>query len=832
MSKDDAAPTADGTTNEAIQIDANVIRQLGDQLISDSEQALLELIKNSYDADASWSRIEIDTTYVPPKEIGAAPGARGRLVITDDGSGMDINAIRNGWLTISLSPKREMKRKGLRTRKFQRTPLGDKGLGRLGTMKLGEILKIETFYSDRAPGNSVTIRWNRFQPGELLSRVQVPRSELPAEAPGTRITIYGLADREYWRGEERIKSLQQEMSTLVSPFEEFHNFKVSIQVDGKSVELQTLSRDLRETASVQFQFDWDDKRLYCTGRVKLGMFRARKDDDAFDRSVLTDGGAALWRLLKSLPRADSFELKRSTTRGWYVEFNSSWNWKEVVNLPGHSQFEKPGPFHGELDSFDLDTTTPDQDEFFSNRTEYREFVKRESGVKVYRDGFAVRLGDDWLGLGKAWTSGRSYYGLKPSNTLGFVAISADRNPRLTEKSDREGFIDTPASDAFFYLLRDVFVKFTHDALTFLRRGYLKFQEAEKARIAKLPPSWDPADAASRLREVAEQAHERQRAISASDQRWTTGLARLERQIGESGGATPKDRQRLAGALDEVKKITSEWSAMRRTLTAELDVLREEEKLAESILERFAVLRNQVDEVYETVGIGLAAQALSHEIYAMLDDLVARTQKVAKRTSVREDPPLAGYLEAVRATADALRKHVSFMDPMIRTARETKQVFDIGSFVREYFELRSDRLSKLNIDFKITATEGFSVRMNRGRLLQVLDNLVRNSEYWLQQYGRNHPQSALEINVELARPHIIVSDTGPGVKPQIENVIFDLFVTDKPKEQGTGLGLFIARQLLERDSCHIYLDEARNKSKRRYRFVVDLSGVLEDANRTR
>ena len=827
------APPAVGVTNEAIQIDANVIRQLGDQLISDSEQALLELIKNSYDADASWTRIEIDTEYVPPPEIGAEPDARGRLVITDDGSGMDVPTIRNGWLTISLSPKREMKRKGLRTDKYHRTPLGDKGLGRLGTMKLGDVLEIETFHSARAPGNSVTIRWNRFQPGELLSRVVVPRTEVPASGrTGTRIAIYGLRDLDYWRGEARIQSLQREMSALVSPFEQFRNFKVFIQVDGKGVELQTLSRELRDTASVQFQLSWDDQRLRCTGRVKLAMFRTGKDDEVFDRNVVTDGGTALWRLLKDLPGSEAFSLKRSEARGWYVEFSSSWSWNEIVNLPGHSKFEKPGPFHGELDSFDLDSTTQDQQQFFSRLSEYRDFVKRESGVKVYRDGFAVRLGEDWLGLGKSWTSGRSYYGLKPSNTLGFVAISAERNPTLAEKSDREGFIDTPASDAFFYLLRDVFVKFTHDALTFLRRGYLKFQEQEKARAAKLPPSWDAVDAASRLREVAERAHERQRAISASDQKWTTGLARLERQIEETDGATAKDRQRLVGVLNEVKRITAEWSSMRQTLRAELDVLHEEEKLAESILDRFEVLRNQVNEVYETVGIGLAAQALAHEIYAMLDDLLARTQKVTRRASVRDDPTLAGYLEAVRATADALRKHVSFMDPMLRTARETKQLFDVAGFVREYFELRRDRLSKLNIDFDIVVGTNFSVRMNRGRLLQVLDNLVRNSEYWLQQFGRNHPAAALKVQVDVIRPQIVISDSGPGVKPQLESILFDLFVTDKPKNQGTGLGLFIARQLLERDGCYIYLDEARNKSKRRFRFVVDLAGALEDADRKR
>src|SRR5687768_6494866 len=139
--------------NFRLRIDAHALVQLGEQLITDDEQALLELVKNSYDADADWAKIKVSSDYIPLPERDHAPAeARGLIEITDNGIGMDEEGIRKGWLLISLSLKREQKASGTRTKKHKRLPLGDKGLGRLGTMKLGKCLSVETRNSPTAEG--------------------------------------------------------------------------------------------------------------------------------------------------------------------------------------------------------------------------------------------------------------------------------------------------------------------------------------------------------------------------------------------------------------------------------------------------------------------------------------------------------------------------------------------------------------------------------------------------------------------------------------------------------------------------------------------------------
>ena len=74
------------------------------------------------------------------------------------------------------------------------------------------------------------------------------------------------------------------------------------------------------------------------------------------------------------------------------------------NKPGQPLVADPGPFDGEVDAFDLQTMRDKQAELFSSLGEYRHFVKQHSGVSIYRDGFAIRADNDWLGLGESWTS--------------------------------------------------------------------------------------------------------------------------------------------------------------------------------------------------------------------------------------------------------------------------------------------------------------------------------------------------------------------------------------------------------------------------------------------
>ena len=118
-------------------------------------------------------------------------------------------------------------------------------------------------------------------------------------------------------------------------------------------------------------------------------------------------------------------------------------------------------------------------------------------------------------------------------------------------------------------------------------------------------------------------------------------------------------------------------------------------------------------------------------------------------------------------------------------------------------------------------------MNKGRLTQVLDNLVLNAEFWITDQRRvTMIKSDAEIVLTVDRPRIVVTDTGPGISPDVTASLFEPFVTTKPRGVGRGLGLFIARQLLEYAGGIIELGDSSNEQGRRTGFVIDLTGALK------
>lgn len=828
--------------NLHLDIDAQVVRQLGEELITDSEQALLELVKNSYDADASWCSVEIDTKYVEHISDGQSIEEKenpkslvGKIIVKDNGCGMTLEDIERGWLTISLSPKKAMKEKGFTTKKFKRTPLGDKGLGRLGTMKLGNRLKITTFYDLEADGYVVSFFWNDCQSGLPLSRVPVDFKKIPATGEtSTCIEICGLTNPSYWIGEKRLRALRIKMSTLISPFKSFENFDIGLNISERVIDLVRVPEKFFETASTHFEVTWDDELLELKGEVKLNLFKTGREDSFFQHHVFADEGAAFFDYLKNQKIAQKYELLKSDSRQWFIEFSDSISWDDLLGIDrGDSEFRKPGIFLGELFGFDLDLSKTEIPDIASGISEYRQLVRALAGVYVYRDNFRIRMGRDWLSLGEAWTSGRSWYGLKPGNTIGYIALSAKDNPKMIEKSDREGFVDSPELNGFIRLairLR----KFANDSLNDFRRAYNEFRKIEMNKASDRPESFTAEQSAEELSKLVKSAKDIRDKISQESKQSIVSYERTQKEIKQvlaDKKVGTKIKNQFLKAQKSIDDLIDQFKSDIHKVETILSGITEKERSAELILERFEQFNEQMSEVYETVGMGLSAQGLVHEVHPFIDEIAARIQKVRIRLKDFSHVGVAieGDLENIRAQAAVIEKKMAYIDPMLRTFRETRSRISLSLFLRDFFELRQDRLERFGIKYFVSVgTEGDMVlNVNKGRLTQVVDNLYRNSEYWLRGFGAKNPDAVLEIHTELDSPYFIFWDTGPGVRPPMEEVLFDIFTTDKPKGEGHGLGLFIVTQLVESEGCSIRLGEERNDRDRSYKFIIDFSGVLDD-----
>src|SRR4051794_32664938 len=122
---DTAAPQSGSL---ALRPRARLLRTFGEELISSEIVALIELVKNSYDADAT--RVVI--RFLGPVEKGS-----GTIEVIDNGHGMSLETILGAW----WEPATLFKKYDTRSPRFRRRVTGEKGIGRFATSKLANSLE-------------------------------------------------------------------------------------------------------------------------------------------------------------------------------------------------------------------------------------------------------------------------------------------------------------------------------------------------------------------------------------------------------------------------------------------------------------------------------------------------------------------------------------------------------------------------------------------------------------------------------------------------------------------------------------------------------------------
>ncbi len=191
-------------------VDTHLFRELGALLVGRDSTALLELIKNAYDADAE----EVVVYGENLEDV-----KRGFIRITDDGIGMTTELFEDGFLRIASRVKEQGDRKSA---KFKRRYTGAKGIGRLAAHKLAKRLSVVSIpnpaYRDGASeGVEAAIDWDeveRYQTLEELGRedqgqaVSLISKPVPKKTrSGTTITLSSL--RRRWTERERARFIDE-----------------------------------------------------------------------------------------------------------------------------------------------------------------------------------------------------------------------------------------------------------------------------------------------------------------------------------------------------------------------------------------------------------------------------------------------------------------------------------------------------------------------------------------------------------------------------------------------------------------------------------------------
>jgi hypothetical protein len=198
------------------KISGNLIKKLGEESIANKNIAILELIKNSYDAGASLVEVEL-------KNISSAnPSIR----ISDNGKGMTSTDLENKWLNIATPNKSEHKIKS-----GERIPVGEKGIGRLSSESLGDETMLTTNPKNETAGFQINFDWKKYQDKNALANEIVNNGFKLKKKKGDAGTVLEISElRHNWNDSDIQKSLLKDIYLLHPPNAAPKNFKVNTSI--------------------------------------------------------------------------------------------------------------------------------------------------------------------------------------------------------------------------------------------------------------------------------------------------------------------------------------------------------------------------------------------------------------------------------------------------------------------------------------------------------------------------------------------------------------------------------------------------------------------------
>jgi signal transduction histidine kinase len=460
---------------------ARIIRTIGDQLISGPDAALIELVKNAFDADSPYIKIKIT-----PK---SQANPDGMILVQDQGHGMSYVDVVERW----FEPATDEKQK----RRFSpgnRLMLGAKGIGRFAASRLGtktQVHSVALLKNGQFEEVRVDVDWNDFTSEKYLEDIDIPVEHQQILnikiQTGVALRISDL--RDIW-SLKRIEGLVRELRRLASPNEAGDNFVIHL--------------DISDFTTQNSGFNGTDVLL------KLNNDISNEDDEILDPTVIVP--------FRVQEHADyKLEGKFDITGAFHGTFTNCKgdNNPQEISVPV-LQIEQDelqcGALNLRLNVYDLETDSVSE-LFGRMKLDFekigiraaRKILNENAGIAIFRNGFRIRpYGEpeyDWLELERKRVQNPSRK-LGLSQVSGRVEVENEEKSLLVERSSREGLEHNGAFERLKRLIEGVLTRVEDKRVDFREKAGLSrkasgdvsqvkslasLQAVSKA-VAKLPPS--------------------------------------------------------------------------------------------------------------------------------------------------------------------------------------------------------------------------------------------------------------------------------------------------------------------------------------------------------
>lgn len=428
-------------TNMAEQSDYRIrpagrhLATIGRDLIQSQYAAIVELVKNSYDADSKDVEIIFRVSEDRKKFT---------IIVEDHGHGMSRNVVINSWLVPSTDDKlkRRVSPKG-------RLMQGRKGIGRYATAILGKDLLLQTI-TKTGEKTEVFLEWSRFEEEEYLEDVPIlvetEKTNLPS---GTKLVITATLTHLTEWDKTQINNLKYELRKLTPPTD--FNFSKEI-------------KDEKFSIFLFFDNFYEDEEL--NGREEIKPYPLVELFDYKISGKLGDDGVGVFfytnqRARNTINETIPVNLGRSTGCG-----------ELVIDI---RIYDREAAAIEQL----IGRGLKDEDGNYVGKRQARALLNQFNGIGVYRNGFRIRpLGDpdfDWLKLNEQRVQNPSKK-IGSNQVIGYVQIQSEEISGLEETSARDGLKDGKAYEQLKEVTKYILAKLED-------RRFIYRQKAGLSRVA-------------------------------------------------------------------------------------------------------------------------------------------------------------------------------------------------------------------------------------------------------------------------------------------------------------------------------------------------------------
>ena len=749
-------------------VDTHLFRELGELLVGRDSTALMELIKNAYDADAR--EVLIHGEHLDDRD-------RGRIVVMDDGTGMTRDQFLKGFLRIASRLKEQGPR---RSKVFGRRYTGVKGVGRLAAHKLARRLDVTSVSSEESGDGSATelkavLDWDAIEAWETLDEMPADVIEVSETRVGNDVgsgTILTLSRlRRPWKPKERARFFEEVQAFQTPDFiqQPLPTTVVSEPVLFERPILRDVGGGLAATGASGFEAllegDFQAGEQYWGAIAELAnwVLEIRAAEDA---AAVKVGISPTARTLRDNPDAAAFETTLA-----------------------HPDPER-GPF------FDARILVREGQVKGKGAHRLRTWIAKASGIRVYLEGFRVLPygDDDWLSLDADY-AGRArqlemlgglrlaeelehadpdegLVRLAHKNYFGGVFLTHERAPALRVVVNREGFVPEASFDALVTLLRTGI-----DLCTRVRAAAnLVARQRRRARRRKVLDG----------EAGAETEEDGSRSGSLPD--------------GQANAASLPDLIVEASAsISEARVLVSQGNAhaARPKMRDAVQAMEKAKKRADSVISESALFRvlaavgtQMAAFAHEMNALLGAAQTLREGLRSMLDD---RSLQPAQRRRVR-----LAWAASVDL-AQWIERHASYLvDVLTPDARRRRSRQRLGERFDAAVRLVRHSSERRNVRIENRISPSLrTLPMFPAELTTVFANLLTNAVKGAWEDGRI-AASAVETGGALL---VRVQNTGASVDLQEAERWFEPFESTTREVnpvlgQGMGLGLTITRSILD------------------------------------